>query len=162
MQNINKGIKIVNVVSASQMHEQCKTYSPKNNVIVMAAAVADYTPKEVSDKKIKKSNSDLTIKLNTTVDILKTLGENKTKGQIIVGFALENYNEIEFASEKLKNKNLDLIVLNSLNDEGAGFKSDFNKITIIDKNMKQTKYDLKPKTQVAKDIINEIVKLIKK
>lgn len=155
-------IKVIDVVSASQMLEQCVINSKKTDIVIMAAAVADYTPEEVSATKIKKKSSDISLKLVKTEDILKILGQNKVKGQVIVGFALEDQNELKNAEEKLKTKNLDLIVLNSLNDEGAGFKSDYNKVTIIDKNLKKKTTNLKPKTEIANEIFNEIVKLIKK
>lgn len=158
---LNKKINTVNVVSAEQMYDECIFHSKNNQIIVMAAAVADYTPIKFNKSKLKKNESELTIELTKTKDILKTIGENRNPNQIVVGFALENENETENAINKLKSKNLDLIVLNSLNDENAGFNSDFNKITIIDKKLNQKKFELKPKTQVATDIINEIVKLIK-
>ncbi|NUM31412.1 MAG: bifunctional phosphopantothenoylcysteine decarboxylase/phosphopantothenate--cysteine ligase CoaBC [Bacteroidetes bacterium] len=160
--NILSNIKVIDVISAKQMLEQCEKYSKTADVIVMAAAVADYTPQEVLDKKIKKNNADLTIKLVKTEDIIKKLGKNKTKGQIIVGFALEDQNELKNAEDKLKSKNLDLIILNSLNDKGAGFKSEFNKVTFIDKKKNKKTTDLKLKTEIANEITNEIVKLIKK
>ena len=125
----------------------------------MAAAVSDYKPIEFSKKKIKKGNKEINIKFEKTKDILKELGENKVN-QILVGFALENDNELLNAKNKLKNKNLDLIVLNSLNDKGAGFGYDTNKISIINKSNKIVAYDLKKKSEVATDIFKHIIELI--
>jgi len=127
----------------------------------MSAAVADFKPKQISNQKIKKSNTDLVIELEPTQDILKSVGENKTKKQLLIGFALESNNELENAKGKLKSKNLDLIVLNSLNDKGAGFEYDTNKITLIDKSNKVEKFELKSKAEVAADVFNKIVSLLK-
>lgn len=150
----------VDVVSASDMHLQCTKFAPECNVIIMAAAIADYTPVEVSAKKIKKSDAPLNIQLKRTVDVLHELGENKPDGQILAGFALETDSEISNAEKKLKNKNLDFIVLNSLNDTGAGFGFDTNKICIIDKNGVRKDIKLKQKNEVASDIIDYIAKLL--
>jgi phosphopantothenoylcysteine decarboxylase/phosphopantothenate--cysteine ligase len=157
--NISQGIKIIHVISASEMYEACIAASKNKDVLIMSAAVADYTPKLKSDKKIKKSENDLFIDLEKTTDILKRLGEIKTKKQILVGFALETNNEYDHALEKLHKKNLDFIVLNSLNDTGAGFKGDTNKITIIDKNLQSKHFELKSKLEVAKDIIDKIIEM---
>jgi len=127
----------------------------------MSAAVADFTPVNVSAQKIKKQDNDLNIELKKTTDILKTLGEQKRKGQILVGFALETNDEEKNAIDKLQRKNLDFIVLNSLNDAGAGFKIDTNKITIIDNKLQKTTFELKDKNEVAKDICNKVAELIK-
>ena len=123
----------------------------------MSAAVADYRPKQVAHQKIKKDDKTLTIELEKTVDILASLGKIK-RHQCLVGFALETNNELENAKAKLKKKNLNLIVLNSLNDKGAGFKKDTNKVTIIDNKDNIAHFDLKPKSEVAKDILTEIIK----
>lgn len=157
---IENNIKKIDVVSALQMKEQCILAGKESDIIVMAAAVADYTPSEVSKVKIKKKTDEISLPLIKTSDILYSLGKNKKENQILVGFALENFDELNNAIEKLKNKNLDMIVLNSINDKGAGFKSDFNKITIINKNLKKKSYELKTKKQVASDIVDEIIKLI--
>ena len=125
----------------------------------MAAAVADYTPKTVSDIKIKKKEGDLNIPLERTKDIAGHLGSIK-KNQILVGFALETNNEIENANRKLQKKNLDFIVLNSLKDKGAGFQHDTNKIKIIKQSGESLEFELKQKTEVAEDIVNELVKLM--
>jgi len=151
----------IDVTTAAQMLEACKANFPENSISVMSAAVADYTPKQVSDKKIKKKEEEFSIELTKTTDILLTLGQMKTSGQILVGFALETDNEEENALYKLKKKNLDLIVLNSLQDEGAGFQKDTNKITIFNRAEEKTAYTVKSKTEVAKDICTEILKLCK-
>jgi phosphopantothenoylcysteine decarboxylase/phosphopantothenate--cysteine ligase len=126
----------------------------------MSAAVADYTPADVATQKIKKQDGDLTIELKKTTDILKTLGEAKREGQILVGFALETNDEEMNAITKLQKKNLDFIVLNSLNDAGAGFAGDTNKVTIIDRDLKKTTFALKSKDAVARDICNKVAQLI--
>ena len=159
--NIAKGISVLPVTSASEMYDACINLSKKMDILVMSAAVADYTPKVKADKKIKKTDKDLSIELEKTTDILKKLGELKTKKQVLVGFALETNNEYDNALEKLHKKNLDFIVLNSLNDKGAGFKGDTNKITIIDKSLKTQSFELKSKNEVAKDIITKIIEISK-
>jgi len=141
------------VVSAAEMFQAVKALQKDADVIIMAAAVADYTPKQVAAEKIKKKEVEFNLELSKTMDILKYLGENKTTNQILIGFALETENEEQHAFEKLKSKNLDFIVLNSLKDKGAGFDVETNKITIIDKNNKIEKFVLKSKQQVAEDIL---------
>ena len=127
----------------------------------MSAAVADYTPVLKADQKIKKTSGEFSLELKKTEDILATLGQLKTANQLLVGFALETQNEEEYAKSKLVKKNLDLIVLNSLNDKGAGFKMDTNKITIFNKATEKMVFEMKSKTEVATDICNEILKLVK-
>jgi len=156
-----RGIKRVDVTSAADMLEACLQYYKDVKACIMSAAVADFTPVNVSAQKIKKQDKDLNIELKKTTDILKTLGEQKRKGQILVGFALETNDEEKNAIDKLQRKNLDFIVLNSLNDEGAGFKTDTNKITIIDNKLRKTTFELKDKNEVAKDICNKVAELIK-
>jgi phosphopantothenoylcysteine decarboxylase/phosphopantothenate--cysteine ligase len=153
----NTSIKLVNVVSAKAMYEACHNYFKTADVAILSAAVADFTPKEVSTIKTKKKTDSLNIEFTQTKDILKSLGEIKENKQILVGFALETNDEIENAKKKLKTKNLDFIVLNSMNDKGAGFKHDTNKITIIDNNNKLHKFELKSKRDVADDIINHLI-----
>ncbi len=153
-------VKRINVTSAAEMLDACVHHFKNSKACIMCAAVADYTPFTVSAQKIKKTDQDLNIELKKTVDILKFLGEQKRKDQVLVGFALETSDEEENAIEKLQKKNLDFIVLNSLNDKGAGFKSDTNKITIIDNNLQKTRFDLKDKEDVAKDICNKVAELI--
>jgi phosphopantothenoylcysteine decarboxylase/phosphopantothenate--cysteine ligase len=133
---------------------------PKADIAIMSAAVADYTPANRSSEKIKKQTDTLKVELTKTQDILRALGEKKYNGQLLVGFALETNNEKENALGKLHTKNADLIVLNSLNDEGAGFGHDTNKITIFEKSGKEYNYDRKPKQQVAKDIVDRIVNML--
>jgi phosphopantothenoylcysteine decarboxylase / phosphopantothenate---cysteine ligase len=154
------GVKRIDVTSAAEMLDACLQYYKYSKACIMCAAVADFTPVTVSAQKIKKQDADLNIELKKTTDILKTLGEQKRNGQILVGFALETNNEEDNAVEKLKKKNLDFIVLNSLNDKGAGFKTDTNKITIIDRKLQKTVFDLKDKHEVAKDICNKVAELI--
>lgn len=152
-------VKEVKVQTAAQMFEACSQYFAVADVIVFAAAVADYTPKQVSETKIKKKEDAFSIELVKTVDIAGTLGKQKKDGQIIVGFALETDNEQANAEDKLKRKNMDFIVLNSMRDEGAGFGHNTNRITIIDKDGNVAKFDLKPKAEVAKDIADYVSKL---
>ncbi|MCF6359932.1 MAG: bifunctional phosphopantothenoylcysteine decarboxylase/phosphopantothenate--cysteine ligase CoaBC [Cyclobacteriaceae bacterium] len=152
--------KIIHVTSSQEMFEACDKVYPTTNIAIFAAAVADYAPINVADQKIKKQSDKLTLELNKTVDIAKMLGQQKKKGQFNVGFALETENESENAQQKLINKNFDMIVLNSLNDEGAGFKVDTNQITIIDKQNNSQSFKLKSKTEVAKDILHEIETLL--
>ncbi|QHS54405.1 bifunctional phosphopantothenoylcysteine decarboxylase/phosphopantothenate--cysteine ligase CoaBC [Mucilaginibacter sp. 14171R-50] len=157
-----KSIKRIDVTSAADMLQQCLTYFPTVNACVMCAAVADYTPATVAAQKIKKHDDGLSIELKKTTDILKTLGGQKHAGQILVGFALETQNEEQYAIEKLQKKNLDLIVLNSLNDAGAGFKNDTNKVTLIDRELQKTTFGLKNKAEVARDICIKLTELLKK
>ena len=154
--NINR----VDVVNAQQMFDATVKYFEQSDVAIMSAAVSDYKPTEIVNHKIKKSESKLELQLESTKDILHFLGTKKNQNQLLIGFALETDNEEQNAKEKIKNKNLDFIVLNSLNDSGAGFKHDTNKITIIDKNNKMDRYELKPKNLVAEDIVNYLIKLL--
>jgi phosphopantothenoylcysteine decarboxylase/phosphopantothenate--cysteine ligase len=153
-------VKRIDVVSAAQMLEACEQEFGSADIMVMSAAVADYTPVTVAGQKIKKTEGSLSIELTKTKDILAALGSSKTDAQILVGFALETEKEEDHAREKLTKKNLDLIVLNSLNDKGAGFKTDTNKITIFNKAFEKTVFEIKSKTEVAKDVCLEILKLI--
>jgi phosphopantothenoylcysteine decarboxylase/phosphopantothenate--cysteine ligase len=152
----NSLIKRIDVVSAEEMYNEVNNYFSSVNIAILSAAVSDYKPKEIATNKIKKNTSTLSLELVKTKDILATLGKFKDN-QFLVGFALETNNEIENAIAKLKKKNLDLIVLNSLNDKGAGFKNETNKVTIIDKFENISEYNLKSKTAVATDIFNEIL-----
>ncbi len=153
----NSSINIISVTSAKEMYSAVHQYYKSCDIAILSAAVADFTPKEVALQKIKKKESTLTITLEKTKDILASLGEIKG-GKYLVGFALETENEIENAKTKLKKKNLDLIVLNSLNDKGAGFKTNTNKVTLINKDNKITPFEVKPKKEVAKDILQHIIK----
>jgi phosphopantothenoylcysteine decarboxylase/phosphopantothenate--cysteine ligase len=154
------GVHLQKVQTAQEMYEACVAEFNASDVAIMSAAVADYTPIVKATEKIKKTGETITVELTKTKDILKSLGERKKNGQILVGFALETTNEKEYALSKLNGKNADLIVLNSLNDEGAGFGHDTNKITIFEKNGEQLSYERKPKQQVAKDIVDRIVNLL--
>ncbi len=155
----HKNIETIAVRSAQQMFETCVNLFMKMDIAVMSAAVADYTPKFVSDVKTKKSSEGIQLELVRTRDILWQLGQMKRNDQTLIGFALENHNEKEYAQKKLKDKNADAIVLNSLNDEGAGFAHDTNKITIFDKTGSETAYALKSKKQAAVDIVEKIIAL---
>ena len=158
--NIDPQITTVHVKSANEMFEAVHQEVKKADIIIMSAAVSDYTPKMVSDRKLKKKTDTLTIDLEPTQDILKSVGALKTKKQLLVGFALETNNEKEYAAKKLKAKNLDLIVLNSLNDKGAGFGYDTNKVTLMDAHNNVVDFELKPKSEVARDIFNKIISLL--
>ncbi len=155
----HKSIKTTRVQNAEQMFTACVKLFPKMDIAVMSAAVADYTPKLVSDSKLKKKEEEFVIHLKKTKDILKHLGTIKKKHQVLIGFALESNNEKNYALKKLKEKNADAIVLNSLNDQGAGFSHDTNKITIFEKSGKETTYPLKTKKEVAGDIVEKIIQL---
>ena len=152
--NINK----IDVVTADQMHKAVLDIFKDHDISVFSAAVSDYKVKNVSDQKIKKSKKELELTLSKNKDILLEISRKKSSSQIIVGFALETNNELDNAIKKLKDKNLDFIILNSLNDEGAAFNHDTNKITIIDKDLKIQNFDLKDKKDVAVDIVLEIIK----
>lgn len=158
VQNCN--IKLVKVNSAREMYEACNSEFPQCNAAVLSAAVADFTPQNVSDTKIKRKDNNLEITLKPTDDIAANLGKQKGD-RVLVGFALEKENELENAIGKLERKNFDFIVLNSMNDKGAGFNHDTNKITIINRSKEVKNYDLKSKVMVAKDIVDEIEKLLK-
>ena len=154
---VNGGIHVINVTSAAEMLEACEKKFATADITIMSAAVADYTPVQPADEKIKKTKNDFAVSLTKTTDILKKLGGLKTSNQVLVGFALETNNEKEYALQKLQTKNADMIVLNSLQDAGAGFGHDTNKITIFDKTGKAYPFDIKSKKEVAKDIVNTII-----
>jgi phosphopantothenoylcysteine decarboxylase / phosphopantothenate---cysteine ligase len=153
------GVSLVRVQTAAEMYEASSVAFEKTDIAVMAAAVADYTPVEKAKEKIKKKEDKLVIELTKTKDILKSLGEKKKNGQVLVGFALETNDEEKFAMEKLRNKHADMIVLNSLNDPGAGFGYDTNKITIFEKGGQSFDFATKSKDEVAKDIVDTIIRL---
>ena len=154
------GINVIKVKTGEEMYKASLDEFQKSDIAIMSAAVADYRAKHIANHKIKREKSDLTIELEANKDIALELGKLKNKKQIIVGFALETDNEEQNAIKKLKKKNLDFIVLNSLNDKGAGFSSDTNKITIIDNYNKNTIFELKSKVEVAKDISDYLVKYL--
>lgn len=157
-----KNVNVLPVTSAKEMYEAVTALFPKTDIAVLSAAVADFRPEMVADQKIKKNpdNDTLTIKLVKTEDILKSVGCMKTENQTVVGFALETENGLENAKKKLHTKNIDLIVLNEMNESGVGFKTKTNKVSIITKNDQVTTYDLKPKNEVALDILNAIYQYI--
>lgn len=153
-------IKLVKVRSAKEMYEMTKMYFNEADIIVLSAAVADYTPTVIAEKKIKKKDDTFTIELTKTTDIAKMLGQIKRPEQLIVGFALETDNELENAIAKIKSKNMDMIVLNSLQDFGAGFGYDTNKISIIKRDGSMIDFELKSKQEVAMDIVDEVIKTL--
>lgn len=155
----NPNIAITKVESAIQMHQACLNFFPDTDIAIMAAAVADYRPAEFSNLKIKKKEDTFTLELVKNPDILASLGHNKQNHQLVIGFALENHNEVPNAMLKLAAKNADAIVLNTLNDEGAGFQVDTNKIKIILKNGAIFEFPLKDKKEVAIDIAQCILKM---
>lgn len=157
---VDPSIKQVKVTTAAEMFSACAQYFSSADVIVFAAAVADYTPKFPSAVKIKKNESEFSIELTKTKDIAQELGKLKTDNQTIVGFALETNNEEAHAKDKLVKKKFDFIVLNSMQDLGAGFQTDTNKITIIDRTGNVVRFDLKSKKEVAKDIVEYTLKTI--
>lgn len=153
------GVAYVSVESASEMLHACLDHFNDADITIMSAAVADFTPETIAENKIKKSAAASNIPLVPTVDILAELGKRKTPSQFLTGFALETENGVNYALDKLRRKNLDLIVLNTLADEGAGFSTDTNKITIIDRKENIFDYPLKSKKQVAADIVNKILEI---
>jgi phosphopantothenoylcysteine decarboxylase/phosphopantothenate--cysteine ligase len=153
------GLAIKRVKTAAEMYEACLSQFEEMDIAVMAAAVADYSPSETATTKIKKKEETLQLELNKTKDILASLGKKKRKDQVLVGFALETNNEKEFALEKLASKNADMIVMNSLQDLGAGFGVDTNKVTIFANNNQQFNFATKSKDEVAKDIVDTITTL---
>jgi phosphopantothenoylcysteine decarboxylase/phosphopantothenate--cysteine ligase len=150
-------VKVTRVTSAEDMYNACVSHFPSSDITVLSAAVADYRPIHKADQKIKKSESSMTIELTKTRDIAAELGKQKKANQFVVGFALETENETANAEKKIVSKNFDLIVLNSLNDKGAGFAHDTNKVTLIDRAGRKKEFPLKSKKDVAKDIVNAIV-----
>lgn len=154
------GTRVEKVFSAQQMYEAVEKRFHESDIVILAAAVADYTPSHVADKKIKKKEAIFNIELTKTIDIAATIGKQKRSNQLIVGFALETDNELENAKGKLERKNFDLIVLNSLQDKGAGFRYDTNKIKILDKAGNLYDFELKPKQEVAEDILNIVLEKI--
>ncbi len=148
-------IQTLHVESAGEMASASKEAFPAMDAAILCAAVADFTPEQQADKKIKRLNDDLVLRLKPTEDIAAALGKTKTTKQVLVGFALETDQELQHAQDKLKRKNFDFIVLNSLNNKGAGFRYDTNQITIVDTSGK-TDFPLKPKTEVAVDIVDRL------
>lgn len=154
------GVKLLRVSSTAEMMQAVMSVADEQEILILSAAVSDYTPATVADQKIKKKTDEFSLELKKTPDILRTLGEQKRSGQLLVGFALETENELENALKKLRSKNLDLIVLNSLADPGAGFSVDTNKITLIDKNEEIERFPVKPKREVAADILARVCRIL--
>jgi phosphopantothenoylcysteine decarboxylase/phosphopantothenate--cysteine ligase len=155
----HENIHVTRVESAQQMYEACVKYYGECQIGILSAAVADYRPSVVADQKIKKKEATLIIELEKTTDIAAALGKIKQDNQLLIGFALETNDELANAQSKLERKNFDFIVLNSLRDSGAGFAVDTNKITIVHRHNKIVNFELKSKSDVAKDIVNEILKI---
>lgn len=160
LKTTSAAIHRIDVVSAADMFEQVMQFADQCDIVVSCAAVADFTPKQKSEVKIKRGQEELCLELQPTRDIAAELGRRKRKGQLLIGFALETNDEAGNALQKLRKKNLDLIVLNSLRDKGAGFGGDTNKVTLIDKNEQQYAYNLKSKQEVATDIVDRIAELL--
>jgi len=155
-----EGIEVTRVTSAHEMFEACMALIKQMDVAVFNAAVSDYTPAEALDKKLKRGAGEWNLSLKPTRDIAAAVGRLKAPGQLLVGFALETDREEENALSKLKKKNLDLMVLNSMRDEGAGFGTDTNRVTMIDRSGNAEKYTLKPKDQVASDLVKRVIKMM--
>lgn len=156
------GIRRIDVESAEEMYQAAVRTFPDSDAAILCAAVADYRPEVQSDEKIKREKTgDITMHLVPNPDIAAALGKMKQAGQRLVGFALETTNEVAHATEKLERKNLDFIVLNSLKDKGAGFRCDTNKVSILEANGKLTEYPVKPKNEVAGDIVEKLASLLK-
>lgn len=158
LQTKHPAIRRIDVESAQEMYSAATTYFPQADIAILSAAVADFTPETTADKKIKRKGDELVLNLRPTQDIAAALGAIKNENQLLVGFALETDNEVQNAQDKMKRKNFDFIVLNSLQDNGAGFRVDTNKITIIDRQQGTTAYETKSKQEVAEDIVEYIVR----
>lgn len=157
LQTKHPAIRRIDVESAQEMYDAATTLFPQADIAILSAAVADFTPETTADKKIKRKGDELVLNLRPTQDIAAALGAIKNENQLLVGFALETDNEVQNAQDKMKRKNFDFIVLNSLQDKGAGFRVDTNKITIIDRQQDTTAYETKSKQEVAEDIVEYIV-----
>ena len=157
----NKSVKIINVISAESMASECIARFPACDIAILAAAVADFSPEKVEERKIKRTGNEIVLRLKPTRDIAETLGKMKKKSQILAGFALETNNETANATAKLVRKKLDIIILNSMQDKRAGFGYDTNRITIIDRNNIINKFELKSKEEAARDILDKIDSMLK-
>ena len=153
------GVEIMQVTSAGEMYNVCKGLIDHVDVAIFNAAVSDFTPVKPSSKKVKRGKEEWTIRMKPTKDIAAEMGKAKKKGQLFVGFALETDNDLEHARSKLQRKNLDLIVLNSLQEKGAGFGTDTNRVTMIDRSGNMDSFELKPKNQVAADLVDRVIKM---
>ena len=160
IQSNHSNIELTKVESASEMYDACMEVFPNCDGAIMSAAVADYTPKSTEKSKMKRVSNEWNLELTATKDIAAKLGKIKRSNQVLIGFALETNNELENANKKLQSKNLDFIVLNSLNDKGAGFGGDTNKITIVDKNNNTEVFELKSKKKVANDIVEKLISML--
>jgi phosphopantothenoylcysteine decarboxylase/phosphopantothenate--cysteine ligase len=160
MQPENKTVQVVRVTSADEMFKACESRITHTDIAIFSAAVADFTPEEVAGRKVKRGAEDLVIRMKPTTDIAATLGAQKKPRQLFIGFALETHDGLEHAKEKLDRKNLDLIVLNSLEDQGAGFGTETNRVTMIDKKGRVEAFDLKKKHEVARDIVEKTINLL--
>lgn len=158
LQTKHPAIRRIDVESAQEMYDAATSHFPEADITILSAAVADFTPETTADKKIKRKGDELVLNLRPTQDIAAALGTLKKDNQLLVGFALETDNEMQNAQSKMERKNLDFIVLNSLQDKGAGFRVDTNKITILDRQQGTTAYDVKTKQEVAEDIVEYIVR----
>ncbi len=156
----NPDVTVIKVITAAEMADECISRFKICDIAILSAAVADYTPSTVHKEKIKKQEGELILKLKPTVDIARETGKIKKTSQLLAGFALETDKGMASAERKLKQKNLDIIILNSLKDEGAGFNFDTNRITIIDKYNNIDKFELKTKDETARDILDKIVSMI--
>jgi len=157
----NKTVKIIDVISAESMASECIARFPGCDIAILAAAVADFSPMRIESKKMKRESGNLVLRLKPTKDIAETLGKMKRETQLLAGFALETHDEIANAKAKLVRKNLDIIIMNSMQDKGAGFAFDTNRITIIDRNNNIDKFELKTKKEAARDILGKIVTMLK-
>lgn len=157
LQTSHPAIQRIDVESAAEMYEAATKHFPEADIAILSAAVADFTPKTTADKKIKRKGDDLKLELQPTQDIAAALGAKKTKKQMLVGFALETNDELSNARDKMERKNFDFIVLNSLRDKGAGFRTDTNKVTIIRRSGAESVFPLKSKREVALDIVQFII-----
>jgi len=157
---VHPNIKIIRVQTAKQMFEACIENFPDCDSAILSAAVADFSPEVTYNNKVKREKKDWKINLQPNPDIAAQLGTMKTGKQVLAGFALETENELENAKSKLRKKNFDFIVINSLKDEGAGFETDTNKISILDKNNIIDKFELKSKTEVSSDIVDKLIAML--
>ena len=158
---VHPNIKLIRVQTAKQMFEVCKMHFPACDSAILSAAVADFSPETTYTDKVKRAKENWRIDLKPTTDIAAELGSMKKDNQVLAGFALETENELENAKLKLRKKNFDFIVLNSLKDDGAGFGTDTNKITILDKNNKIDKFELKSKAEVSVDIVEKLTGMMR-
>ena len=156
----SSGIEVSRVTSAADMFARCEEVIDQVDIAVFNAAVSDFTPIRASEVKVKRGSGEWTLKLKPTRDIAAEMGRRKRAGQIMVGFALETEHELEYARQKLEKKNMDLVVLNSMRDSGAGFETDTNRVTMVDRLGNVDRYELKPKAQVASDLVQRVIKMV--